>query len=904
MPSKSKAQARFFAAAAHNPDFAKKAGVSTKAAKEWNQADKKAGTLKKGSKKPEHVKEEVLDEELLDEASGVGNFPVPPSSLKLMQKYASSIVLTYAYKSFQQMQQNTDDEVDQLAAKKVLPFLKRFQQKYGAQVLNDNSMRKYVNQSISMPIDHAAIFRELPKSLQNDMVKVIIEKMRVFVTFDAKYYNSRAGGHAKKINNTTSEIVLALRPQYFTFSSTSGTDGLDATMERMDYFMGSLEHEMQHAFQEIVTSQVSSRKDKNIEMKKDYGDMGDAYHASGVEFGPQTKDMINAGILWLDNQKDRGELSGNANSDIKAAIQHAFKRLEHGQGKVYQALKNYKEDANAKKHMTLIFKGLMKHYQEMENEVDSELDLDPKEVDGGESRLYHSTSNGPDADYESDDPMVQIYRAMESKNGLKPYHVEEEREHGAPRDDFANPYNKMASMVYALRDGGSVRFMKYRGNIRVDAYRDGKSPSREEGDWFEEEITQELLPQALENMTSFRSYNTIEYFFEDIKHKASQMDLEDMATAFPKWFEAAKEFSGVDDPNKKLSYDFDEGTLFFRFAGARGSWYIQDAHDGKCVLEDNETYERKGYIKYDEVEDVMTLLFAIYQMATDRQINRVMKNINELNITVDSLSNTWEYVQESSKAPVEESSMRGMMDLVQDAEIADGIDQANKSTDVARMAQKKKDDRMNSLNQLGEEEEFDLQGKPVKPGQKSADVHAGTSTEREVKLDEMPMRFDSFQGQNADEFVDKTAEMTGKANLVPFSEHDTFTVMRNKSYTGFIAFDKQGKQIAVVSGHLSDDAVLGVKNVFEIAATASKSTVKGVMYQIFMDMTKAGISILSDKLHTDSAIKFWTRLIGSNEVYIVGGGEVLAKATPEKIHKYWSDDENSPSAELQLLLVG
>ena len=60
MPSKSKSQARFFAAAAHNPDFAKKAGISTKAAKEWNKADEKAGTLKKGSDKPEKVKEEVF----------------------------------------------------------------------------------------------------------------------------------------------------------------------------------------------------------------------------------------------------------------------------------------------------------------------------------------------------------------------------------------------------------------------------------------------------------------------------------------------------------------------------------------------------------------------------------------------------------------------------------------------------------------------------------------------------------------------------------------------------------------------------------------------------------------------------------------------------------------------------
>ena len=40
MPSKSKAQARLMAAAAHNPAFAKKVGIPTSVAKEFNTADK------------------------------------------------------------------------------------------------------------------------------------------------------------------------------------------------------------------------------------------------------------------------------------------------------------------------------------------------------------------------------------------------------------------------------------------------------------------------------------------------------------------------------------------------------------------------------------------------------------------------------------------------------------------------------------------------------------------------------------------------------------------------------------------------------------------------------------------------------------------------------------------------
>lgn len=47
MPSKSPAQARLMAAAAHDPDFARRAGVSQNVAKEFNQADKGTGILTK-----------------------------------------------------------------------------------------------------------------------------------------------------------------------------------------------------------------------------------------------------------------------------------------------------------------------------------------------------------------------------------------------------------------------------------------------------------------------------------------------------------------------------------------------------------------------------------------------------------------------------------------------------------------------------------------------------------------------------------------------------------------------------------------------------------------------------------------------------------------------------------------
>lgn len=48
MPSKSEKQKRTMAAAAHNPEFAKKVGIPQSVAKEFNEADKKGGKHGKG----------------------------------------------------------------------------------------------------------------------------------------------------------------------------------------------------------------------------------------------------------------------------------------------------------------------------------------------------------------------------------------------------------------------------------------------------------------------------------------------------------------------------------------------------------------------------------------------------------------------------------------------------------------------------------------------------------------------------------------------------------------------------------------------------------------------------------------------------------------------------------------
>ena len=53
MPSKSSKQANLMAAAAHDPKFAKKAGVPVKVAKEFNKADAGKGIIGRAVKAPQ-----------------------------------------------------------------------------------------------------------------------------------------------------------------------------------------------------------------------------------------------------------------------------------------------------------------------------------------------------------------------------------------------------------------------------------------------------------------------------------------------------------------------------------------------------------------------------------------------------------------------------------------------------------------------------------------------------------------------------------------------------------------------------------------------------------------------------------------------------------------------------------
>jgi hypothetical protein len=71
MPSKSKAQRNFMAAAAHNPAFAKKVGIPAKVAKEFNQADKGKKFVGGGMAKENSKMDMAQDKKMAKKAIGM-----------------------------------------------------------------------------------------------------------------------------------------------------------------------------------------------------------------------------------------------------------------------------------------------------------------------------------------------------------------------------------------------------------------------------------------------------------------------------------------------------------------------------------------------------------------------------------------------------------------------------------------------------------------------------------------------------------------------------------------------------------------------------------------------------------------------------------------------------------------
>ncbi|SOK59129.1 hypothetical protein [Yersinia phage fHe-Yen9-03] len=815
MPSKSKAQARFMAAAAHDPEFANKAGISTNAAKEWNHADEKAGNLKKTSKKPEHVNEEVINE-----ASGVGIIKVPPALLNKIQRYVGSILLTMGYTKQQELQKHGETE----QSKALINYLKRFQRKYNAAILSPNDLRKYINSVSTVPLDADEIFSQLPENIKKRPgAKELIQNLKLRLRISNQLVG-RGGSNQTNGNLNIQEIGI---PSY---SQKIKPASIDNVVQSLNYAIGTIEHELQHAIQTTVLQKLNSN-DKQTERKARYTDGDDAYYASGIEFGPQVKDLASAATDWLENRPD--EITGNKNTDISNAIKYAMST--YSQGKIINALRNYKHNDRANKAMKLI-------YREVSNFYDNEYaDLsDSGELDTSEQNVFGDTTD-TSVSLEHPEPgqstMGDLWLAISQYFGEKP-------EGFGYYDDLKEikikrPFGEIS--IETANNGGVHLYVRVTGN--------------REKSW-NIELNPEQSKKLIQDVAYFSTENTISKLKDKLEEETAPPA--DLAKADYIVYDTNNTESIFnDDSNKSVQaeYDQDEGTVYVHFKGARDKMYIQGSGKNYYIGYGSEN----GIIcKAADFKKIMELLISFYYESdtTDKMISRTLRSIakNGGTITPSDIESQIEYTKRlqakhRSTAEVTESSMRGWVDVIQNAELEHDIDDADEQTLI--------------------------------------------NTDR---IDEMPLKYDSFMGMDPQIYVDKEAQINKPKNMKPIKNHGQWTTYRGKK--GFMAYDNDtGEAIATVEGHENDGW-------FNVEVTASSRSVKGVVYQMFMDIiNEVGIPILSGRLQSNDAMNFWKRLIQSHKVFVVANGEVIQQATPEKFHKYWSDEEGSPQSQFQFLLV-
>lgn len=850
MPSKSKAQAHLMAAAAHNPEIAKDTGIPQDVAHDFNQADKKEGTLKKGSDAPEHVTEEVINE-----ASGVGILKVPPTLLKQVQRLVGSVVFTMALmRQHEMMQEGDTDEAQALNT-----FLKRYQNKYNVSKLSAADLKKYVNSITDMPIDNDAIFNELPDSLKNKPgVKEAISKMRIHLLLSNQVQG--ISGSSDAPNGRAMNVQTLKIPRYQQFRYVSDI------VDILNHVVGTVEHELQHAIQQSALYAINKHVSQ-LEFKPNYaGDdgktYGNAYYASGIEFGTQTKDIINYSIAWLDNNPD--EITGNKNHDISNAIKYA---LRTHKGELIDALKNYKHDDRAKKVMKLLYLEVSKFYEkEFFDQSDSgKVDDSEQDVFGDTSDSYYRMLEHPEA---GDSLLGDLWLAIEKYFNEKPA-------------VYGN-YDDIKRMVFR-RPFGEIEFEpEQSGGIHMYI----KSETRAES--FHIKLDPNETKTMIGRVHYFSNLKTL----NDLKHrieydKLPNVNLENAYHELEDIKETESMFSS--NSNKKISIQFDEEdmNIWVSFKGARHLMYIQEAGKEYYVGYD-ETHERCSIKDFNPSFEE---LFKFYydDKTTDKMINKMLKHITSQTVTPHEIQSYAEYVKDLYKskeeASIEESSMRGLADIVQNAELENDIDDANDQELINKGILDEDED--------SDDQEYDLQGKPVEPGQTSAPVNAGTSTER---LSEMPLQYDTFMGMDPQIHVDRKARKSPYKNMTPVKDHGDWTTYRGPD--GYMAYDNDTNEaLAVVEGFEHHGW-------FNVDVTASSRNVKGVVYQMFMDIVKVeGTPILSGRIQSDDAIKFWKRLIQSHKVFVVVDDEVLQQATPEKFHKYWSEEEGSPQSQFQFLLV-
>lgn len=170
------------------------------------------------------------------------------------------------------------------------------------------------------------------------------------------------------------------------------------------------------------------------------------------------------------------------------------------------------------------------------------------------------------------------------------------------------------------------------------------------------------------------------------------------------------------------------------------------------------------------------------------------------------------------------------------------------------------------------------------------------------KLEEAPVLDDVYAGDRtaSDASLEVPSFDPKSKNLRLVRELPDYNIYKNPRGDAYMAITKDGEKVlGTVQGELTGGTI------FKVGLSNAHSSTKGVMYNIYTSIIKDHKKVLSDTIQSPSAKAFWSRLISSpnHVVYIVIDGEVVQKAVPEKLEKYWSTDPKHISSSIQFLLT-
>jgi len=442
-----------------------------------------------------------------------GIIKVPPTLLKQINLYVSSVYATRIADSIEMVNQvgymritgkRLFDQEREDAKQKLVPeltkILKYLQTNYGAKILSNDSFKKVLNSSIKLNIPVQELMSELPNNLRKPEVQKNLENLTTRLRMSYKTDDRFYGGLSHQRSHDDHIIQITI----YDIGDTP-----QSALHVIRSSMSTVYHESQHYIQSEVIDFVDKSK-RQTQYKDGYENVydvnnpdRDAYHSSSVEYTPQIGDLGHLAINKLQDMKDSGELTGNMNKDITAAVQHALSSSHRT--KILKALKKYGEIDRHNKGLKIIYSMVAKKYDSVLN---SEDDNDHSDIDTSNREELENNEDILDTIYNMiDDSKFKVLQSF--------YTVQQDKEMKFKFKDGSDPYvntikfnddgTYMLSLHQAQKEKYSISFDDSKKFIQICSellHSKDVEQMLEIYDWLDYDSKPEVSTESIEQMLS------------------------------------------------------------------------------------------------------------------------------------------------------------------------------------------------------------------------------------------------------------------------------------------------------------------------------------------------------------------------------------------------------------------